>query len=159
MTQATPHVQDRHAQQIDATPGSRPIYLDAGALVAATAVVGRPGRLLPDATPALRHLRDAQHDVVLTGSPQPVAAVLAAWRDAAPVARPELPADAVGWLVTNDAAACAAARGTRGIRTVLVGPATPGRGLAHRPADVEARDLVDAVLRILATEAMAPVAS
>lgn len=102
----------------------------------------------------MRHLRDARHPVVLTGAAGPVATVLAALRDAAPAATAELPDLATGWLVSNDPDVCAAARGIRGIRTILVGPAVPGRGLAYRRADMEARDLVDAVLAILAAEAM-----
>jgi hypothetical protein len=64
------------------------------------------------------------------------------------------PPDAAGWLVTRDAAVCGRARHQRAVRTILVGPAEPGRGLAHRPADLEARNLTAAVLTILAEEAM-----
>ena len=46
------------------------------------------------------------------------------------------------------------ARTRRGLRTILVGPAVPGRGLSHRASDLEARDLVDAVLVILTADAM-----
>jgi hypothetical protein len=132
----------------------RTVYLDAGALVAPVPGDDRPRRLQPDARAALRHLGDGGHDVVLTGAAGEVGAVLAALRDLAPSARATLPVDAAGWLVTGDPAACAAARDVRGVRTILVGPAVTGRGLAHRPADVEARGLLDAVLVILASEAM-----
>lgn len=140
-------------------PGGRPshagwaVYVDAGVLVM-PAPGDRPGRLLPDATAALEHLRDAAHNVVLVGAAGAVGAVLAALRDGAPEARVGLPPDASGWLVTGDPAFCAAAREAHRIRTLLVGPAAPGRGPAHRPADIVARDLLDAVLAILASEAM-----
>lgn len=86
--------------------------------------------------PALRHLDDLGHRVVLLDHG----------------AVPRL--DAEGWLVTRDSALCGRARACPHLRSVLVGPNVPGRGLAHRPSDVEARDLTAAVLTILAAEAM-----
>jgi hypothetical protein len=130
------------------------VYLDAASLTTSRAVEGRPVRLVPGAEAALRHLRDTGHPLVLTGSPGPVGVVLTALRDGAPAARADVPEDAAGWLVTTDPAACVAARAAAGVRTILVGPAIPGQGLAYRRSDIEARDLLDAVLLILAADAM-----
>ena len=113
------------------------VYLDVAALdpdVGALADEAGQRGLLDH--PALRHLDEGGHRVVLLDpgvAPGP---------------------GAEGWLVTRDPALCGRARACPHIRSVLVGPTVPGRGLAHRPSDVEARDLTAAVLTILATEAM-----
>lgn len=145
------HPADRAEVESD---GRATVYLDAAALAAPRPGEGRQARLEPGAALALQHLRDAGHPVRLTGGPGPVGAVLRLLRDDAPAACADLPPDAAGWLVTTDPAACVGARGIAGVRTILVGPATPGSGLAHRRSDVEARDLRDAILVILAAEAM-----
>jgi len=65
-----------------------------------------------------------------------------------------IPGDAIGWLITDSAEACAAARARRRLRTILIGGSTADQDLAHRRADRLARSLGDAVLEILASEAM-----
>lgn len=63
--------------------------------------------------------------------------------------------DTAGWLVSDNAELCAgAARTHRRLKTVLIGGSEATHDLAHRPADRFARSLGDAVLDILATEAM-----
>lgn len=129
-------------------------------------------RLAPEADPALEHLREAGYRVILVGDAPhapgdaPGDAAHAAGGaphvpatgtdpgDPAEVVVAALPVGADGWLVTGDAAVCTGVRELRRLRTILVGPTVQGRGLAHRPADVEARDLLDAVLTILAAGAM-----
>ncbi len=110
-------------------------------------------RAQPEANAAIRHLIDAECRVILWGRPGD-----AAGTSAAPLpdveSTPTLPDDASGWLVTADEARCGDVRGRHGLRTILVGPSVPGRGLSHRASDLEARDLVDAVLVILAADAM-----
>ncbi len=114
-------------------------------------------RRRPEAADAVRDLVEVGHRVVVLGGR------FRADRSGEPVpgdGRPHLereaalPASAAGWLVTSDPGLCGQARDRRGLRTVLVGPSRPGTSLAFRPCDVEARDLRDAVLAILATEAM-----
>jgi hypothetical protein len=129
------------------------VWVDRGALDLQT-MVGRALELRtqPEAGTAIGHLLDAGCRVVLLGPD-------GSWEgDAATYAGVELaealPDDADGWLVTADEARCGVARGHRRLRTILVGPSTPDRGLAHRPYDREARDLLDAALVILASDAM-----
>lgn len=113
------------------------VYVDVAALEPDTGTTAGPTRQ-PRALdhPALRHLDDLGHRVVLLD------------HGTAP------PVDAEGWLVTRDPDLCGRARARPRLRSVLVGPNVPGRGLAHRPSDVEARDLTAAVLAILTAEAM-----
>jgi hypothetical protein len=134
------------------------VYVDPAALS-----IGGPAgddgvRPHPGAAAAIRHLVDAGHRVVLVGEmPELATAEAALAGDPAARAReviPRLPEDADGWLVSSDATTCTAARGWRRLRTILVGPSVPDRGLAHRPSDVEVRDLIDAVLAVLTAEAM-----
>jgi hypothetical protein len=110
-------------------------------------------RAQPEADAAIRHLVDADCRVVLWGHTGEMngsgAATLPGIESAA-----TLPDDAIGWLVTADEARCGEARGRHGLRTILVGPSVPGRGLSHRASDLEARDLVDAALVILTADAM-----
>jgi hypothetical protein len=130
------------------------VWMDRDALELETRV-GRETELRtqPEAAAAIRHLIDADCRVVVWGLAGPV-------DDANGLGLPDvetsavLPEDASGWLVTADEARCDEARTRRGLRTILVGPAVPGRGLAHRASDLEARDLVDAVLVILTADAM-----
>lgn len=114
------------------------VYVDSSAL-------DLPGRSAAEAPSAERsdhaslgHLRETGHDVIVV-------------QDGV-----ELPPEAAGWLITRDPEACIKVRGNRRVRTILVGPAVSGKGLAHRPSDVEARDLAHAVLAILTEEAMPP---
>lgn len=110
-------------------------------------------RAQPEAGAAIRHLIDADCRVVLWGPP-------GATNGGDDSSMPDvesaatLPDDASGWLVTADEARCGEARGRHGLRTILVGPSVPGRGLSHRASDLEARDLVDAALVILTADAM-----
>ena len=128
------------------------VYVDAHALVVGGAA-GQAVRLAPDARSAMAHLREAGLQVVLLGGADVIGGAEGApsWAEL-----PELPEDAHGWMVVGDAAACAQGRPCRHLRTILVGPAAPARGLASRACDVEARDLTDAALTILASEAMDP---
>ncbi len=113
-----------------------------------------------DAARMVNHLLAFGHKVVLLGSCE----TLDAARESLPFARrvseldcsDELGAvasDAGGWLVSDSADLCAGARTHRRLKTVLVGQPSSS-DLAHRPADRLARSLSDAVLDILATEAM-----
>jgi hypothetical protein len=128
------------------------VWVDRDALGLRTRV-GRETELRaqPEAGAAIRHLIDADCRVVLWGAPS-------GGEEAALPAEIEstatLPDDASGWLVTADEGRCGQARNHRGLRTILVGPTVPGRGLAHRASDLEARDLLDAVLAILTADAM-----
>jgi hypothetical protein len=128
------------------------VWVDRDALELQTRV-GRDleHRTQPEAAAAIRHLIEADCRVVLWGPPDGA-------RNGTVPAEVEsataLPDNAAGWLVTADEARCGEARSHRGLRTILVGPSVPGRGLAHRASDLEARDLVDAALAILAADAM-----
>jgi hypothetical protein len=133
------------------------VWMDRDALELATRVGrGTEQRTQPEAGAAIRHLIDADCRVVVWG---PAASPGSAGSSVLPDVETSavLPPDAAGWLVTADEAHCEEARTRRGLRTILVGPTVPGRGLAHRASDLEARDLVDAVLVILTADAM-PVA-
>lgn len=103
-----------------------------------------------DAAERLAHLADAGHRLVLVDD------------GASGVEIPDLPAVAEriravptdaprgSWFVTADPADCSDHR--PGVRTMLIGP----RDVAIRPTrcDVTARDLRDAVLKILAADVM-----
>lgn len=60
-----------------------------------------------------------------------------------------------GWLLTADRSDCSIAR-SLGLRSILVGPQTQAGRHAVERCDYEARDIRDAVLRVLAVEAMDP---
>lgn len=130
------------------------VYVDTRALFVGGAADPNPARLAPDAGSALDHLRKAGLEVVLLGDADAIASLQGAVR--ARLRLHELPQDPQGWMLAGNASACARGRPCRRLRTILVGPATPGSGLASRACDVEARDLTDAVLTILAAEAMGP---
>jgi hypothetical protein len=105
--------------------------------------------LEPGAASQLLHLAEGGHDLVLVAPRDHPAAGLVDWRGHLPA----MPDDAVegAWYVTSDAATC----GDRkpGLRTMLIGPRAEG----PRPTrcDATARDLRDAVLELLASDAMA----
>jgi hypothetical protein len=128
--------------------GQITVWIDRGTLAIETRV-GRSTALreLPEAASALRHLVEADCRVVLLGADGP------GDTPAGVESTDSLPPDASGWLLTNDPDRCAEVRGRR-LRTILIGPSDPARGLAHRASDLEARGLVDAVLVILAADAM-----
>jgi hypothetical protein len=110
-------------------------------------------RIQPEAESAIRHLVAGDCRVVLWGPAGTVELGRSEVRG--PIESLErLPDDATGWLVTADEARCSEARGRSGLTTILVGPTVPDRNLAHRAADFEARDLLDAALVILAADAM-----
>lgn len=118
------------------------------------APVASSSRPFRDSAGLVRHLVDSGHRVILVRARAQAGAA-----DGTVPVDPEsflaaVPAGERGWLVTADVAACREARQRAGLRTVFVGPLEPGVGLAHRPADVEARDLADAVMTILTSEAM-----
>jgi hypothetical protein len=96
----------------------------------------------------LAHLADAGNDLVLVAPSDHGSRTLLAWAGH----RPALPEDPPrgSWYVTADPATCTDRR--PGLRTLLVGP----RGEGRRPTrcDSRARDLRDAVLEILAADAM-----
>jgi hypothetical protein len=137
------------------------IYLDAGALMVAggTAAAGTQS-IGTDAARMVSHLLAFGHDVVLLGDRGQLDAARASLPVAGEVTELEsndeldgVDSDAAGWLVTDSADRCTGARTHRRLKTVLVG-SPPNHDLAHRPADRLARSLSDAVLDILATEAM-----
>lgn len=128
------------------------VYVDTRALLVAGVAGPDAARLAPDADSALGHLREAGHHVVLLGSAGIGLEEVGSGR----IRLAELPDDPQGWMVAGDAAACAQGRPYRHLRTILVGPAAPSRGLASRTCDLEARDLTAAALTILAAEAMEP---
>lgn len=134
------------------------VWVDRGALDMETRI-GREIeiRTQPEADTAIRHLVDADYRVVLVGA-DPSFVVEDVTTYAGVELAPALPDDASGWLVTSDEVRCGAVRRHRGLRTILVGPTIPDRGLAQRVSDHEARDLVDAALIILAADAMPDVA-
>lgn len=135
------------------------IYLDAGALMVAGGAAA-PGTQTvgSDADRMVSHLLSFGHQVVLLGEPDKLEAA----RASLPIIRrvPSIEAsgelaeveETGGWLVSDSADRCA--RMHRRLKTVLVGSSTATHDLAHRPADRLARSLTDAVLDILATEAM-----
>jgi hypothetical protein len=101
----------------------------------------------------LAHLVDAGHEVVLVAPAGHPSGGLVDWAGHLP-AMPDRPAPG-SWYVTADPATCGDRQA--GLRTVLIGPraagAPPG-GLLPTRCDVTARDLRDAVLEILAADAM-----
>lgn len=131
------------------------VFLDPAVLtVGNLPVAAADFRPAAEAATAVRHLLDGGHRVVVVGEVA-VARRAAEAVGVDPGAVAPTPPDGVrGWLVTADPSACHDARHRLRVRTVLVGPLPPDLGLAHRPADVEARDLVDAVLTILTADAM-----
>lgn len=102
----------------------------------------------PDAADRLAHLTEAGHELVLVAGPD-AADSSGPWSGRT-AAMPDDPPRGT-WFVTADPATC----GDRlaGLRTMLIGP----RADSPRPTrcDVTARDLRDAVLKILAADAMA----
>ncbi len=130
------------------------VYVDTRALLVGAAAGPGAARLAPDADSALGHLREAGLEVILLGGADAIGGcegAIPGW-----TLLPELPEDPQGWMIAGDAAACAQGRPCRHLRTILVGPAAPARGLASRACDMEARDLTDAALTILAADAMEP---
>jgi hypothetical protein len=101
-----------------------------------------------DSAERLAHLAEAGHDLVLVAERDHPAADLRDWSERVEA----LPADPPrgSWYITSDPAACVDRR--PGLRTMLIGP----RETTTRPTrcDVTARDLRDAVLKVLAADVM-----
>jgi hypothetical protein len=109
-----------------------------------------PERLGPDAPSALGHLHDAGHPLVVIGHGE------AAVEEAnLPVEWADEPGPGPGWWLVADRSDCGRARAL-GLRAMLVGPSGDGGREANVRCDEEARDLRDASLRILASDAMDP---
>jgi hypothetical protein len=128
------------------------VYIETGPAEAETDARAR--RRLIDTARAGRHLREFGYRVVLVrrGSGADDEGMRRGRSD-----RPtleSLPGDAGGWLVSARVDACLQARRAGRLRTVLVGPKPPGETPLGRPADLQARSLFDAVLTIVAQEAM-----
>jgi len=150
------------------------VYLDASALMI-PAGIGAPAAgqrvvgvdCVPDheADRMVDHLLECGHRVVLLGDDKTLDTAQAALPLAGRVAlAPDgdldaIDRDAVGWLISDSSERFAEARQHRRLKTVLIGASASTTDLAHRPADRLARSLHDAVLGVLATEAMPAVAS
>jgi hypothetical protein len=102
----------------------------------------------PDVGERLAHLADAGHQLVLVAPEEHPAWSLGSWSDRSPSMPSNPPRGS--WFLTADPATCGDRR--PGLRTVLIGP----RELGLRPTrcDSTARDLREAVLEILAADAM-----
>ena len=129
------------------------VFVDPSAIVEPTTprAASPVARLAPWAADALRHLTEAECEVVLL---DPVGAAPGdALPDGVRVAR-ELPRplgpDA--WFVTADPGSRFGR--PRGARTILVGPKRPNGPIPLPRYDVEARDLGSAVIEILTRQAM-----
>jgi hypothetical protein len=102
----------------------------------------------PDVGDRLAHLADAGHKLVLVAPDSHPATALASWSERTPALPAQPPPGS--WFLTADPATCGDRQA--GLRTVLIGPRDSG----HRPTrcDSTARDLREAVLEILAADAM-----
>lgn len=135
------------------------ILIDASALVV-SADLAAP-RIDRDALRMLAHLVDAGAHVTLTGHAGVVEHVGAGLLNdtrrhvnlhSGPLEE-ACPSEAA-WVITGSQPVCDQLRAQRGTRTVLVGGAAGGAERLDRPADVLARTFTDAVLAVLADEAM-----
>ena len=119
-----------------------------------TVFVDASAAIEPGAAARLGHLTDAGHRLVLVAPPDHPSARAAGWTER----RDSLPADPVrgSWYVTADPDSCGDRHAD--LRTILIGPRVEigPRGEGRRPTrcDTTARDLREAVLQILAAEAM-----
>lgn len=115
-----------------------------------------PTRLSPGVAEALAHLVEGSREVALLGRlPAELTDLLRGQLGREVRAVDELPAGTGrnDWYLTGEPDRCRETRVT-GIRTILVGPRrSPGRAPAAR-CDVEARDLLAAVIEVLARDAM-----
>jgi hypothetical protein len=105
----------------------------------------------PDVDERLTHLVEAGHRLVLVAAEDdPTAPVGGPWTDLRASVPTQPPRGS--WFLTADAARCSDR--VIGLRTVLIGPRESGQ----RPTrcDSTARDLREAVLEILAADAMPP---
>ena len=137
------------------------IYLDASVLMIAGGLdAGSTLAIREDAARMVSYLLECGHKVVIVGEdPALSTAQEALPRDLRGVVIAEglvsdVAGDEAGWFVSDAAEHCTGAREHRRLKTVLVGASESTHDLAHRPADRLARSLGDAVLDILASEAM-----
>lgn len=107
-------------------------------------------QLAPGAVDALRHLTEADCEVVLLGPPGTAEDALPPGVRVAPELPRPLGPDA--WFVTADPTSRFGR--PRGARTILVGPKRPVGPIPLPRYDVEARDLGSAVIEILTHQAM-----
>lgn len=128
------------------------VFVDPSVVVLTTPrAASREAQLAPGAVDALRHLTEADCEVVLLDPPM---ALEAAGFPAEVRVAPDLPRplgpDA--WFVTADPTSRFGR--PRGARTILVGPKRPAGPIPLPRYDVEARDLGSAVIEILTHQAM-----
>jgi hypothetical protein len=117
------------------------VWIDRSALTIETTIDGTHAvRGAPDRDDAISHLAEGGRRVGLIGDVD--------------TGTTGLPEGARGWLLTSNAGQARAVRHQGGVRTVLIGPATADRRLANRAADHDARGLLEAVLIVLAADAM-----
>ncbi|OGO59502.1 MAG: hypothetical protein A2V85_09180 [Chloroflexi bacterium RBG_16_72_14] len=139
---------------MSASPGpvgsTSTVYIETGPAEAETEAGVR--RRLIDTARAGRHLREFGYRVVLVRGAGAVREGTRRGRSDRPTLA-SLPGDAGGWLVSARVDTCLRARRGGRLRTVLLGPKPPGETPLGRPADLQARSLLDAVLVIVAGEA------
>ena len=114
----------------------------------ATIYVHGSAALGSDAATRLPHLTEAGHDVVLVAADDHPASGQTVWSGQVPTMPSDPPRGT--WLLTADPATCTDRRPE--LRTLLIGP----RPADRRPTrcDASVRDLREAVLEILAADAM-----
>jgi hypothetical protein len=124
------------------------VYVDLETLTTTAGAVRSPDVA---AIRALDHLIEAGHDVVLIAEVAAIPNRLGPLADTA-LAAPPTELEAPAWYLTSDSERCR--ERTARLRTVLVGTAQAS-GAIHR-CDRLARNVLSAVLEILAEEAMPP---
>lgn len=142
-----------HPDRMSGYPAQGPastVYIATGASGVETDAGTR--RRLIDTARAGRHLREFGYRVVLVRQAHAAAGNVARAERSPRPTLDALPDDPNAWLVTADADTCLQARRSGRVRTVLVGPRAPGSSALGRPADLQARNLFDAVLTIVAAE-------
>jgi hypothetical protein len=112
-----------------------------------TIYVDGSAALQPGASNRLAHLVDADRELVLVAPAGHPSAGLLAWAGHLP-AMPDPPAPG-SWFVTADPAICGDRQPS--LRTILIAPRSEPRPTR---CDVTVRDLRDAILEILAADAM-----
>ena len=116
--------------------------------VVQTVYIDGSATLDPGLADRLAHLAGAGNELVLVAPAGHPAATLPAWAGTVP-AIPAEPARG-SWYITADAATCRDRQ--PGLRTILVGPRSTGQSPTR--CDTTARDLREAMLEILAADAM-----
>jgi hypothetical protein len=123
------------------------VFIEGGAISSGARLRGPLAE--DEAARALKHLIDAGHELVFVGVLSDVPAALQSAFGRVVDAEDALPADS--WLLTADAARCG--RSSPSVRTILVG-GWEGELRPVQRCDSVARDLMTAVIEILASEAM-----